>query len=376
MAISVRPVTTRRELKAFIRFPLGLYRGNPWYVPALFFDELNTLRSDKNAAFEFCDVQYWMAYKDGEPAGRIAGIINRRYIEKWGNEYARFGWIDFIEDFEVARALVEAVETWASSKGMKGVHGPLGFTDLDREGLLVEGYEEVATLATIYNYPYYADYLERLGYAKDTDWVEFRLTVPESIPAKVLRVNELISKRTGVRIYEWKNKKELIEKFGKSIFALIDEAYAGLYGTTPLSEHQVQSYIDQYLGFVDPRFTKVMVDAEDRLIGFGVSMPSLSAALQKARGRLFPLGWFHLLRALKHPEVVDMYLVAVKPEYQARGVIALIMSAINASAMENGVEYAETNPELETNIEVQGLWKDYEKRQHKRRRVYLKKLAS
>ncbi|MCE1205942.1 MAG: hypothetical protein LWX00_00860 [Spirochaetia bacterium] len=374
MSIEIRKVTSNAELKAFITFPEKLYGDNPNWVPAPVFDDLNTLRKDKNPAFEFCEAEYWTAWKDGTMVGRIAGIINHRYIEKWGNKYARFGWIDFIENFEVASALVKTVEAWALEKGMDGVHGPLGFTDLDREGMLVEGFNEQATFATIYNFPYYPEFMERLGYKKDIDWIEFQVQTPEAIPEKVLRVNEILAKRSGVRIYEWKNKKELVAKFADDIFELIDEAYADLYGTTPLSRKQVEVYIKQYLGFVDPRFTKVLVDQNEKLVGFGITVPNLSDALYKCKGRLFPLGWFWLLRALKKPSKIDMLLVAVKKEYLARGVVAILMTALNKSAIENGIKVSETNPELETNYQVHGLWKDYPKRQHKRRRVYLRLL--
>lgn len=372
MGIEIKTAGTPKELKAFVAFPETLYASVPQWVPAPLFDDVNTLRRDKNPAFEFCEAEYWTAWKDGRMAGRVAGIINRRYIEKWGHKYARFGWIDFIEDFEVAKALVETVESWARSKGMEGVHGPLGFTDLDREGLLVEGFQERSTFATIYNFPYYPEYLERLGYAKDIDWVEFMVQTPDSIPDKLLRVNEILSKRSGVKLVEWTSRKELKRKYAKEIFSLIDDAYAGLYGTTPLSERQVEAYVDQYLGFVDPRFTKVMVDADGKLAGFAITVPNLSQALNRCRGRLFPFGWIGLLRALRNPTVIDMLLVAVRKEYVARGVVALLMTALNESAIKAGIKYAETNPELETNLAVQSLWKDFPKRQHKRRRVYLK----
>lgn len=372
MSIEIRKVETRAELKKFVTFPETIYGGEPNWVPAFVFDDLNTLNKNKNPAFEFCEAEYWTAWKDGKMVGRIAGIINHRFVEKWGKKYARFGWIDFIEDFEVAKALAGTVEIWARAKGMAGLHGPWGFTDLDREGMLVEGFGERATFATIYNYPYYPAYMEKLGYVKDVDWVEFRVRTPDSIPEKILRVNEILSERSGVSIYEWKTKKELKTKYGEQVFELIDEAYAGLYGTTPLSRRQVQAYIGQYLNFVDPRFTKLLVDTEGRLAGFAITIPSLSEALYKSRGRLFPFGWARLLLALRKPTYMDMMLVAVRKEYMARGVVALLMTALNKSAIENGIQESETNPELETNIAVQGIWKDYPKRQHKRRRIYLK----
>jgi len=374
MAIEIRKVESGKDLRQFIDFPVRLYWDEPNYVPAPRLDEMRTLRKDRNPAFEFCEAEYWTAWKDGRIAGRIAGIINHRYIEKWGNKYARFGWIDFIDDPEVSKSLLETVERWAASKGMKAVHGPLGFTDLDREGMLVEGFDQMATLATIYNYPYYPKHLEALGYRKDIDWLQYQIFTPKEIPEKVQRVTELLAKRSGVHLYEWTDKRVIVQKFGKELFKLIDETYSGLYGTTPLTERQVETYIKQYLGFVEPRFTKILVDEEEHLIGFGISMPSLSEAFYKSRGRLFPFGWYYILQALKHPKVLDLYLVSVKPEYQARGVLAIVMNAFQRSALEAGVEYAETNLELEDNVKVQSIWKDYPKRQHKRNRAYIKEL--
>ncbi|MEI6385302.1 MAG: hypothetical protein WCQ50_01620 [Spirochaetota bacterium] len=374
MSLILRRVESRRDRKAFVKFPIGLYRDNPCYVPTLVFDDLNTLDPAKNPAFEFCEAALWLALRDGKVVGRVAGIANRRFVEKWGKNYARFGWIDFVEDFEVAGELVRAVEDWARSLGMEALHGPLGFTDLDREGMLVEGFDRVATLATNYNNPYYPEYLERLGYSKDTDWVEYLITVPREIPEKVRRVNEILVKRTGVHLYEWKSRRELVRRYGHAIFDLIDEAYAKLYGTTPLSERQVQAYISQYLSLVDNRFTKFILDKDEKLVGFGIAMPSFSEALQRSRGALLPWGWLRLMLALRKPRLLDLYLVAVKPEYVARGIVALLLSSINQSAIDAGVQYAESNPELEDNIAVQGMWNPHERVQHKRRRVYLKRL--
>jgi ribosomal protein S18 acetylase RimI-like enzyme len=374
MAVEIRKVDGSKDLRQFIDFPVRLYRDVTNYVPAPRLDEVRTLRKDKNPAFEFCEAEYWTAWRDGRLVGRIAGIINHRFIEKWGNKWARFGWIDFIDDSEVSKILLETVEQWAASKGMSAVHGPLGFTDLDREGMLVDGFGERATIATIYNYPYYPQHLEKLGYRKDVDWFQFQIFTPKEIPEKVQHVTELLAKRSGVHLYEWTDKRVIVEKFGKQLFHLIDETYSELYGTTPLTERQVDTYIKQYLGFVDPRFTKILVDDQERLVGFGISMPSLSEAFYRSHGRLFPLGWYRVLQALKHPRVLDLYLVSVKPEYQARGVLAIVMNALQRSALEAGVEYAETNLELEDNVKVQSIWKDYPKRQHKRNRVYLKEI--
>jgi len=373
MSVEIRTVEGKKALKAFVRFPYSIYKDDPCWVPPLDLDDMTTLSKDKNPAFEFCEAEYWMAYEDGVPVGRVAGIINNRVIEKWGKKYARFSWIDFIEDFEVAKALVETVEAWAKSKGLEGLQGPLGFTDLDKEGLLIEGFDQLGTYETGFNKPYYAPFMERLGFTKDIDWIEFRVKTPDSIPEKVQRVGALIAKRTGVRVYEWKSKKVLIKNYAHQLFELIDEAYDSLYGTYPLSEKQVQFYIGTYLGFVDPRFTKIIVDEKDDLVGFGVALPSLANAARKASGRLLPLGWLHLLLALRHPEVIDLCLIAVKKEYQERGVVALIMNSLNKSAIEEGVKFSETNVELENNYRVHSMWKDYEKVQHKRRRAYIKK---
>jgi GNAT superfamily N-acetyltransferase len=375
MALEIRVVSNRHDLRRFIQLPFRLYQDNPYWIPPLLFDEYNTFRKDRNPAFEFCQAEYWLAWRDGKPVGRIAGIINQRYIEKWGKAHARFGWIEFVEDFAVAKALLETAENWARDRGMTAIIGPMGFTDLDKEGLLVEGFEELGTMGMIYNPAYYPAFIERLGYGKDVDWVEFQVKTPAAIPEKAMRVQELIGKRSGIHLLQWRKPRELVAHYGSQIFELLDEAYAGLYGTTPLSPRQVKAYIDQYLGFVDPRFTKVVVDEHQRLIAFGITFPSLSLALQRARGRVLPFGWIHLLKALRHPTGIDMYLVAVRREYQARGVLAFIMTALSASCIAAGVQVAETNAELESNHQVQSIWKDFERRQHKRRRAYKKPLC-
>lgn len=374
MGIDIREVTTLRELKLFISVPFDMYRGNPYWVPPIHFDELNTLRKDRNPAFEFSDARYWIAWRDGKPVGRIAALINRKALEKWGTSDGRFGWVEFVEDFEVASALFAVAEDWLRSQGMTGVIGPMGFTDLDKEGLLIEGFDQLGTMPMIYNHPYYPEYIERLGYARDVDWLEYEVKVPATVPEKVLRVQELVTKRTGLRIYEWKTTRELRRKFAHQIFDLIDDAYAHLYGTTPLSEKQVDAYVDQYLGFTDPRFTKVVVDKDDRLVAFGIAFPSLSRALQRSCGRILPFGWVHLLWAMKFPKGIDMLLVAADREHGAMGAVAFLMTSLIQSCRKAGVVSAETSGELETNVQVQSMWKSYEHRQHKRRRAYRKAL--
>jgi len=373
MAIEVKRVTTRRELKRFIRLPFRLYKGNPYWIPPLLADELKTLRKDINPAFDFAEAEYWLAYKDGKLAGRIAGIINPKVIEKWGHKYARFGWVEFIEDRAVAEALFTTVESWAKAHGLEGIQGPMGFIDTDPEGMLIEGFQELGTLPMIYNHPYYPEYLADLGYEKDVDWLEFEVICPQSIPEKVLRVNDLVLKRSKLKIAQVKNRRELVAKYGRQFFEVIDDAYSDLYGTVPLTEKQVDMLVKQYLGFVSIRYAKVVVDEQDRVAAIGIAMPSLSRGLQRAKGRIFPFGWYHLLKALRKPETVDMYLIATRKEYQNRGINALLMTEITRAAIEDGVRSAETSGELETNKEVQQLWRYYDSRQHKRRRAFIKK---
>jgi len=371
--IEIKEITTISGLKAFIRFPFGLYAGNPYWVPALRSDDLNTFRKDKNPAFEFCEAKYWLAYKDGKVAGRVAGIINHRHIEKWKQPFARFGWIDFIDDPHVSAALMKAVEDWARSQGLKAVHGPLGFTDLDREGMLVEGFNELSTLATSYNYPYYPAHMQAAGYAKDIDWVEYELRLPEVLDERIARLSDTLMRRYNLRLLTFKNKKEIL-RYADALFDLLQEAYQHLYGVTPLSRRQVDAYIKQYFGFMSPDFVPMVVDAQDHLVAFGITLPSLSLALQKSKGRLFPFGFIHLLRALRKNDKGDLYLVAVSHEYQGRGVNAILINRMIEVFREFGIKSVESNPELENNLRVQAQWKNFDHRQHKRRRIFIKLL--
>jgi ribosomal protein S18 acetylase RimI-like enzyme len=371
MDLQVNEVTTLKELKSFVHFPLNLYRGNPYWVPTLLFDELNTLRRDKNPAFEHCEARYWAAYRRGRMVGRVAAILNRRHIEKWGQRYMRFGWIDFIDDPSVSEALMLRVETWAKEMGMTAVHGPLGFTDLDREGMLVDGFTELSTLATIYNHPYYPQHMVNLGYAKDTDWMEYEFSVPPEPNETIARIADISLRRNKLKILKLDHKKELLT-YANELFKLLDDEYKNLYGTVPLTEKQKETYINQYFGFVTPDFVPMVMDQKNRMVAFGIVMPSLSLALQKTKGQLFPLGFIHLLRALRKNDRADLYLVAVRSEYQGKGVNAILMNKMHNVFNKLGIKKVESNPELETNQNVQGQWKYYEKRQHKRRRVFIK----
>ncbi len=375
MTIQLKEVVTRKDLNTFVRFPLSLYHNHPCYVPTLIMDDLNTLRQDKNPAFDHCEVMYWLAYKDGQVVGRIAAILNHLHIEKWKQPYVRFGWVDFIDDPEVSAALFGAVEKWAAEKGMSSVHGPLGFTDMDREGMLVEGFDELGTLATIYNYPYYPEHLERLGYSKDIDWMEFEVKVPTGPIERIAKLAELVERRYKLKIADIRNKKELLN-YVNELFDLLDAAYMPLYGVVPLTRKQVEAYVKQYFGFIEPDFVPIVLDENGRMVAFGISMPSLSRALQKSRGELFPFGFIHFLRALKWNDHGDLYLVAVRPEYQGLGVNALLMNRMIEVLNRFGIHTVESNPELETNLLVQGQWKYFEARQHKRRRVYIKDIGS
>lgn len=373
MSVKIKEVTDKRQLKAFIDLPYRLYRGNPYFVPALRFDEEATLRKDKNPAFDYCDARYWLAYKDNRVVGRIAAIINHAYIQKWNNPYIRFGWIDFEEDEEILKGLLTQVENWARERSMSAVHGPLGFTDLDHEGMLVEGFDQLGTLATIYNYAYYPTLLEKFGYSKDIDWLEFRIRVPNPVSEKLDKIASIVKRRLGLSTVVVKSAKQILP-YAHEIFDLINDAYSDLYGVVPLNEKQIRYYTKQYFSFIKPDFVSLIVDTDGKLAAFAVTMPSLSVALQKAKGSLFPFGFIHILNAMRKNSLGDLYLVAVRRDLQGKGANALLMHEINKSYIRNGIEYAESNPELESNAQVQSLWKDLEAVQHKRRRCYIKHL--
>ena len=366
---------TKKNLKKFTQFQIDLYEGNPYFVPPLISDDLGTLSPDKNPAFDFCDAVYFMAYKDGKPVGRIAGIINRQVNEKEGEPTARFGFIDFIDDKEVSKALIGAVENWAKDKGMNKIIGPMGFTDMDHEGMLIQGFDELGTMATIYNYDYYPKHIENLGYEKEADWVEFLMKVPDSIPEKYDRIANIVKQKYGLKVKKYKSPKKAKEEIGRPLFHLINEAYDSLYQYSRLTEKQIDYYIGIYLSLINFDLLTAIVDKDDNLVGIGISMPSLSRALQKSKGKLFPFGWYHLLRALKcKTDRVDLLLVAVKPEYQNKGVNALLFQDLIPYYIKYKFKYAESNLELETNNKVQGQWDYFSNRQHRRRRAYRKLL--
>lgn len=373
MDVLMKEISTQAELRTFIRFPHKVHKGDPNWVPALDFDEMNTLRKDKNPAFEHCQARYLLAYQDGEVVGRVAAIYNKLHIETWNQRYLRFGWIDFMDDEDVINALMAAVEDWARELDLTAVHGPLGFTDLDREGLLVEGYDELATLATRHDPPYYAEHLERLGYGKDVDWYEHLVTMPDELDEKILRVAELSRRRYKLTVFEAKNKKELL-KYAPELFEVINETYSHLYGVVHLTDKQREAYVDQYFGFVIPDFIPVVLDENGRMVAFTIAMPSLSRAIQKAHGKLFPFGFVHLLMAMKKFDRIDTYLGAVVPKLQGRGVNAIMMASLFKACKKYGVKTVHANPQLESNRRMWEQWKYFDARQHKRRRVFIKHL--
>lgn len=377
MAITIQPInqTSNKELRRYVKFGIDMYKGNDCFVPPLIFDEIDTLNPDKNPAFEFCEAQSFMAYKDSKPVGRITAIINSVVNERTAEKTLRFGFLDFIDDAEVVDALFEATENWGRQRGMTSMVGPMGFSDLDHEGMLTDGFDELGTMATIYNYSYYPAHMQRMGFEKDAEWVEYQMTIPDAVPDKYLRIADIVQKKYNLRVLKFNNRKLLKEKYGQALFELINEAYDELYGYSPLSQKQIDHYIGMYLGILRLDCVCVIVDGDDRLVGVGVSLPSLSRALQKGKGRLFPWGWWHLIKALKSKnDIVDLMLIAVKPEYQNKGVNALLFADLLPTYIKNGYKWAESNPELEGNASVQLQWQYFERRQHRRRQAFRKKI--
>ncbi len=377
MYTQIKKVTTKSELKRFIRFNYEMYKDNPYSVPDLYEDMLKTFNPRKNPAFEFCEAEYFLAYQGNKLVGRVAAIINHHANEQWNKQTVRFGWIDFIDDEDVSKALLDAVATWGHEHGMTSIEGPLGFTDMDAEGMLIEGFDQLSTMATIYNFPYYPEHMERLGFVKDMDWIEMKLMVPEATPEKYVRIAEIVKKKYNLHVRKLESVKKLRETgLGYKIFDLINEAYAPLYNYSAMTKGQIDQYINEYLPIVDFDMVAMVEDANNELVGVGISMASLSTALQKAKGKLFPFGWFHLLKALywKTPPALDLLLVAVKPEYQNKGVNALLFTDLIPIYIKKGFTWGETNPELEINNKVQSQWQYLENRIHKRRRCFKKEI--
>ncbi|MCI7598751.1 MAG: N-acetyltransferase [Prevotella sp.] len=380
-SIEIKKVTSRKELKKFVDFHYDLYEGCPYDVPNLFSDELNTLSPEKNAAFDFCEAEYYLAYKDGKLSGRVAAIINKRANQKWNRQSVRFGWIDFIDDIEVSTALLKAVEDFGRSRGMKEVVGPLGFSDMDPEGMLTWGFDKLGTMATIYNYPYYPQHIEKMGgWVKDNDYVEFYMEVPDKVPEKYARIAELVESRYNLHVKKLTRREIFKENYGQKLFDIINRTYGDLYGFVTLTDRQVEQYVDMYLPLADLNLITVIVDGNknDEVVGMGITIPSLSHALQKCRrGRLLPFGWWHLLRAIKWHKTdgVDLLLVGFLPEYRAKGANALLFADLIPRYIDYGFKWGESQVEMESNEHVQSQWGPLNPVNHKRRRCYKKTIS-
>lgn len=372
MAVHIKKVETKSELKTFVRFANRLYKGNKYYVPSMPFDDMNTLDRRKNGAYEFCESELYMAYRDGVPVGRVAAIINHKANQAWNVSQVRFGWIDFIDDMEVSSALLDAVTEFGRSHGMTQIVGPLGFTDFDPEGMLVEGFDRLSTMALIYNHPYYPEHMKKHGYYKETGWLEYRITIPEYVPERHEHLSQLIIERNHLKLRKLSRRQIRKEDYGRKLFKLINETYCVLYGYSLLSDRQIDQYVDLYLSLVDTQLLTFIEDEHGELIAAGITIPSLSEALQKCNGEIFPFGWWHLLKAmfLKRPDTLDMLLIGVRPDYQNKGVPALLFNDLIKTYNRLGFKYAETNANLETNHAVQALWEPFEKEQHKKRWVF------
>lgn len=376
MSVEIKEVKTRSELRAFVNFPEKLYRDNPYYIPPLEFDQLDTLDQKKGAAQQFCDSALYLAYKDGELVGRVAAIVNRLANEQWNHKEVRFGWYDFVEDKEVSKALMDKVEEFGRRYQMDSIVGPLGFTDFDPEGLLIKGFDKEGTMALIYNHPYYVEHIEGMGFQKEIDWYEYRVTIPEQLPERVARVAKVIAQRANVHIRPLTRKIIRKENYGRKIFNAINACYQKLYNFTILPDDMADKYLDFYLTVLDLKFVSMVENEKGELVAFGISMPGLNQALKKSRGKLFPFGWWYLMKSLflKREDAVELLLIGCLPEYQNQGLTSLITADMFAKYSKAGVKYAESNAVLETNVRSQGQYKDFETEQEKVRRSYIKRI--
>ena len=372
MSVVIREVTSKKELKKFIWFGINLYKNCEFAAPPLAMDDLLNLSKDKNPALDFCEAGYFLAYKNDKIVGRIAAIINPVSNDTWNQQHARFGWVDFIDDEEVTKALFNTAVSWAKSRGMTSIHGPLGFTDFDHEGTLIDGYDKLGTLAAIYNYPYYPRHIEKNGFVKDNDWKEYLITIPEEFPEKYFRIADIVKQKYKLTALQFKSRKEVVEKYAEKIFDLLNLTYQDLYGFTKLNDKQKNFYIKLYFSFFRIDTVSIIVDEKDEVVALGIAMPSFTRALQKAKGHLFPLGWFYMVRALKKNDLVDLYLMAVHPDYQNKGVNSIMFAELMPRFAKNGYKYAESNPELISNTRMSAQWGSFEYVNHKTRRVYIR----
>lgn len=374
MAVEIRKITTIRELKRFVQFGNDFYKDCEYFCPQLINDELDVFDEKKNPAHEVCEHVLFMAYRDKNPVGRIAGIINHAANEKWNVKKVRFGWIDFIDDQEVSFALLDAVAEWGKSKGMDKLNGPVGMTDFDHQGLLIEGYDYLAPMASLYNYPYYVRHLEAYGLGKEADWIEYQINPQTELPERFERMDKIVRERTKVRVDKVKNCKELVKKYGMQYMDVIDIAYQKLYNFQPLSDRQKKYYCDSYFPLLNFDFVTLVINEKDEVVGVGVGMPDISKALRKCKGKLFPFGWYHMLKALraKQMDKFDLLIIAVRPDYQDRGLNAVIIADQHPYFVKYGIKEVETTAILETNTKNQTHWEMFPHKIHKRRRAYIK----
>ena len=376
MSVTIKAVTSAKDFKTFARFANKMYKGNKYYVPSMPLDDLATFSKDKNAAFEFSEAEFYLAYKNGEVVGRVAAIINHKANEAWKVKQVRFGWIDFIDDLEVSAALLDAVIEFGKKAGMTQIVGPLGFTDFDPEGMLVDGFDKLSTMALIYNHPYYPEHMKKHGYYKETGWLEYKITIPQTISERHKNIAESVMERYGLTIKKKTRRQIRKENYGQKIFKLINETYSVLYGYSLLSEKQIDQYVNMYLSLVDMDMLTFVENADGELIATGLTIPSLAVALQKCNGEIFPFGWWYLLKAmfLKKPDTLDLLLIGVRPDYQNKGVNALMIYDLVERFRRKGFKYAETNAMLETNDKILAMWTSFEKEQHKRRWIFGKEI--
>lgn len=374
MAVEIKQITTTCELKKFIQFGNDFYKDCAYFCPQLISDELNTFNPKINPAHDVCEHVLYMAYRDNRPVGRIAGLINYAANARWGVKHVRFGWIDFIDDEEVSRTLLDTVAAWGKAKGMEQINGPVGFTDFDHQGLLLEGYDHLAPMASLYNYPYYVRHLEGYGLTKEADWIEYQIYPPEVLPERFARLDKIVRERSNVRVDKVKNCRELVQKYGTQYMDVIDVAYQKLYNFQPMTERQKKYYCDVYFPILNFDFVTVVVNENNEVVGVGVGMPDISAALRKCKGRLFPFGWYHLLKALraKQMEAFDLLIIAVRPDYQDKGLNAVIIADQHPYFVKYGIKRVETTSILETNTKNQTHWEMFPHKIHKRRRAYIK----
>jgi len=369
--VEVREITSRSDIKKFIRFPVHLYRNNSYYTPPMESDELDNLLRERNAAYEYCDTRLFLAYRDGKIVGRICALHNKLANQMWNTSRLRFTRFDFIDDLEVSRALMQKVEDWARELGLTELQGPIGFCDMDFEGMLIDGFDQMNMFITIYNAPYYLKHMEALGFAKDADWVERRIAIPEELDPKYARVGQFIMKKKNLKVLEISKTKEVIPYVSR-IFELLNICYAKLYGVVPLSEKMIEQYKNRFFGFVNPDYLSVIVDAQDQVVAFGVAIPTLARASKIGKGRLFPVGWYHFLHDLKKNDTLELLLVAVHPDYQKMGLNGILIHQIYGRARKNGIKWAETGPTLEENHNIQAQWNQFESHLHKRRRCFIR----